>query len=152
MRKEVKTKADSYKTTICDEITKIISENKPKEYLLIGYAYALRHVLAQNDKEKINLLLKRFDIYTEFSFENCQKFESPDFLILFTTILQNKSKISNFEDGLTVKFWNTCREHLSVYKSCEEFSQLMVLIVGHVSNEEFPNVMKDLLDISVSTE
>lgn len=150
MPKDVKNVAESYKIKIFDEIIQIIKGNKPEEHLLIGYSCALRQVLAYNDEEKITLLSQHFEDYIRFCLENSQTFNSLNYLVLFTTVLQNKSKISNFEDDLTVKIWNAIKENLRMYESFEECTQLMVLIVAHVSNEEFPNVMKDLLDMSVS--
>lgn len=151
MSKDVKNVADSYKSSICKEITELVLQNKPKEHLLLGYAHSLRHYLSQKDQnEKIMQLLKHMDAYVEFALKKSQNFHTAGYLILFITILQNKSQIPEFEETLILKFWNACKENVSVYSRFEEYSQLMVLIVGHVSNEKFPDVIQDMLEISVS--
>lgn len=150
MPKEVKNVAESYKTTICNEITQLIIKDKPQEHILLGYATALRHFLGQNDEENIPHLLKHLNAYVEYALNDCQHFQTTGYLILFTTVLQNKSKIPEFDDGLAVKFWEACKENPLVYSKFDEYSQLIVLIVGHVGNEGFPDIMKDLLGLSVS--
>lgn len=150
MPKDVKNVADSYKSSICNGISQLISQNKPREHLLLGYAHVLRHYLGQKEQdEKITQLLQHLDAYVTFALKKSQNFHTAGYLNLFITILQNKSKIPEFEETLAMRFWNACKDNLSVYSRFEEYAQLIVLIIGHVSNEGFSDVMRDLLDISV---
>lgn len=150
MSKEVKNVAESYKIKICNEILQVTINNKPEDSQLIGYTYALRHFLTQNEEEQAFQLLQHLNVYVDFAITNCQTCDTAGYLILFITILQNKSKIPGFEEESIIKFWNSCKENVTVYSRFEEYSQLVTLIVGHVSNEVFPDVMRGFLDTTVS--
>lgn len=150
MPKEVKKTADAYKTTICDEISRLVEQETPQEFLLVGYAYSLRQFFSQNDAGKESELLKHLNTYVDYAMMNPEKFNTAGHLILFITVLQNKSKIPDFDDGWVYKFWNALKGNLGVCRKFDECLQLVVLIMGNVSNETFPGVMSDLLGISVS--
>lgn len=149
MPKEVKHVADEYKTKISTEITRLVQKEEPQEYLLLGYVHAMRNFFSQNDQENTSRLLKHLNSYIDFAM-NTTHSSTMGYLTLFTTILQNKTKV-DLEGDKMKKFWNVCKENLSVCSRFEEYSQLVVLIVSHNSNEEFSGVMEDLLDISVRT-
>lgn len=150
MSKEVKTVADSYKTAICTNIFELLQTNAPNETILMGYAYVLRHFFGQNDVEKVPQLLQYLARFVDFALENSLGFTTGSYLLLFVTILQNKSKIPEFDDVLVTKFWDACKENLTDDGRFEEYTQLVMLVIGHVSNENFHDVLGDLLNISVS--
>lgn len=149
MPKQVKDVADRYKSQICDKMLELVATNTPEDHLLGGFACALKHYLSQNDANKLSTILEHVNTYLEFALNNVNQFGSIGYLELFITILQNKSKMKNLDKNVILNIWNACKENLVVYDRCEEYSQLVVLIVSHI-NEEFSEVLKTLLNISVS--
>lgn len=127
-----------------------MSKQEPNVHLVIGYSHVLRQFCSQNDTEAVSRLLKHLNRYLDFVLNNSQSSSSSGYLILLITILQNKSQLPNFQEDFVVKFWNACKENLSDYSKFEEYFQLVVLIMGHVSNDDFPHIMADLLELSVS--
>ncbi|KAJ8949965.1 hypothetical protein NQ318_002373 [Aromia moschata] len=127
------------------KILEAISENNPEVNLVNGYSYALKTFLSQGD-EKLSALLEHFNSYVEFAIGDLEN--SSSYLSLFTTILQNKSKIELLNDEFLYKVWNVYKDNENVNLIMEEYAQLVVLIFGHIPNETFSVVTKDLLDIT----
>ncbi|XP_023026512.2 uncharacterized protein [Leptinotarsa decemlineata] len=150
MPKDVKNIADSYKELICERILQLVLKNEPTESLVAGYAYSLKHYLSQNNADKIAEFLNVFDKYNQFALGDGNNFGKTGYLTLFTTVLQNKSKIKAVGEAFPLNVWNACKGNDSVYSRSEEYSQLISLIVGHIPNENFEVFTKELLNISES--
>ncbi|KAJ8930657.1 hypothetical protein NQ314_016519 [Rhamnusium bicolor] len=150
MPKDVKNAAEMYKTVICDKVLKLCSKNKPAPCLTSGYALALRNFISQNEEEKLSKLLNSLNSYVDFALEGTTKCESGD-LMLIVTLLQNKSKLKSLSDDFLQRVWNAYKENEGIHSRYEEYSLLIVLIFGHIPNEEFTTVTTDLLSITVKS-
>ncbi|CAH1179596.1 unnamed protein product [Phaedon cochleariae] len=146
--KETKITGENMKNNICDKISKLVSEETPNVTLLAGYAYIMKNYLSQNDDEKITELSNTLDSYLNLILTNRNCYDKFGCLSLLITVLQNKSKLKNIDDDFPLKIWNAFKEDDSVYSRFEEYSQLILLIVGHIPNDQFQVFMSDLLNIS----
>lgn len=71
-------------------------------------------------------------------------------ILLFSTILNNKTKLGNKEDDFIMKVWNSCKIVEIPEKDTENYSKLIVLIFEHISGQLFNDVTKELLNLTVS--
>ncbi|XP_057669503.1 uncharacterized protein LOC130901874 [Diorhabda carinulata] len=148
--KEIKSMAENFKLIICNKIYELVLTSDPEDFLLPGYVYTMRMFIAQEETEKISQLETILKSYLEFSLQKYEEFDKSSYLQLFNTVLQNKTVLKTNVDDLPLKIWKVCKNNQTVYKRFDEFSPLMLLIVGCVSNEDFFSIMEDLLFISES--
>lgn len=151
MSKEIKTVAENYKSTICNKICDLVLKNQPNEHLILAYAYVLKTFFAQNDEQQISKLLNVMTSYINFALEREEEFDKIGYLLLFNTVFQNKPKIKEFDEDLPLKIWQICKTNKKVFSRIEEFSQLMLLMICYISNDQFNHIIKDLSVLSVST-
>ncbi|CAG9833695.1 unnamed protein product [Diabrotica balteata] len=146
--KEAKDVADNYKLILCNKMYDLVVTNDPQDYLIPAYAYTLKTFLVQNEKEKISKLVSILEPYTSFVLQRHEEYDKNGYLQLFNIVLHNKTKLSNASEDLPMQIWKVCKNNCKVYFRNEEYSQLIMLIVGYVSNDDFCTMTQDLLGIS----
>lgn len=67
----------------------------------------------------------------------------------FTTILHHKTQIKQDSCLLVMQIWNLVKHINTTENMADEFSQLVVIITEHVTNEEFVTVINELTDSMV---
>lgn len=71
-------------------------------------------------------------------------------ILLFSTILNYKTKLGDKEDDFIMKVWNSCKIVEIPEKQTENYSKLIVLIFEHISAALFNDVTSELLKLTVS--
>lgn len=68
---------------------------------------------------------------------------------LFVTLLHHKTQFKEIDDSLILQIWNAYKTIDIPDLFYEEYTQLVVLIFEHVTNEQFSVVVDSLLQFSV---
>ncbi|CAG9856436.1 unnamed protein product [Phyllotreta striolata] len=147
--KEVKSLTENYKSSICKGICDLVLTSEPNDHLVCGYAQALKILFVQNEDEKLQKMLEVLNSYVNFALEKKEDFDKTGYLLLFNTVLNNKTKIDEFDDELYLKIWDLCKCNEKVFARTEEYSQLVFLMVCLMSNEQFDRVIEDLAFLSI---
>ncbi|XP_028150875.1 uncharacterized protein LOC114344224 [Diabrotica virgifera virgifera] len=148
--KKAKDVADNYKLILCNKMYDLVVTNDPQDYLIPAYAYTLKTFLVQNEKEKMSKLVSILEPYTSFVLQRHEEYDKTGYLQLFNIVLHNKTKLSSASEDLPMQIWKVCKNNCKVYSRIDEYSQLIMLIVGYVSNDDFCTMTQDLLKISES--
>ncbi|CAH0548101.1 unnamed protein product [Brassicogethes aeneus] len=139
---EVKALVNEQKTQICDKMEKVVLKKGPlKSHLIGAYAHVFKNsptTSEEKDREFANFALQ------DYSADAVQ-----GALLLFSTILNNKSRAKYVDDEFLLKVWNWSKQLNVSAEYHEQYSQLIVLIFSLISNEKFSQVTKDLLEITL---
>lgn len=148
MSKNIKNTLEKYKSIICYKILGVVLQNKPLAVLLDGYCLALKHFLFNNEEEKLSELLMSLNSYVDLALKDEEYPESN--LMLLITVLDNKVKMQAvIGEEFSLKIWNAYKEKESSYSRTDKLPQLVKLIFGQASNDEFTIITTDLLNITV---
>ncbi|KAJ8922237.1 hypothetical protein NQ315_004174 [Exocentrus adspersus] len=146
LSKNIKSTVERYKAVICDKILDVVLENKPSVVFIDAYCCAFRHFVSNKDEEKLSRLLQSLDAYVNLAIDDTEHLES---VLLFITILENKVKMQPvLGDDFLLRIWDMCKVKDWICLLTDKHAQLIKLLLGLASNEEFTTIITDLLKIT----
>jgi len=119
-------------------------------HLTEAYALTLKHYLPKNSNELSELVLL-LDKYIDGITHLDKATETKGTILLFTTILRNKSQFKNLQADIVMKAWTCCQNLRPDNKEYEDYSKLVMLIFEHIPNDQFSALSTDLLKIMTET-
>lgn len=140
-----------YKSDICHKIVKLTLKKSPDVSLIEPYALVLKTSLGKDEDNSLAKLKTCLKDYAEYCLHNLSDENIKGSLLLFTTLLHNKSLLADFGDGFILKIYNSLKSVTIRTEILEEYSQLIILITSLIPNEQFLQVFGDLLKVTVST-
>lgn len=157
MSTNIKNTCIEYKSLISHAIVNlIVAKEQPEIDLFEAYTFVLRFYLLNDENKCLKRLLKCLNSYLTFALDNFNGIDDnpKGHLLLFATVLNNKSKlINNIDDdnnNVTLRIWNVCKTIRQISDdNFENYTQLINLIFGQIPNEEFNKLTSDLLSSMV---
>ncbi|KAJ3662927.1 hypothetical protein Zmor_007241 [Zophobas morio] len=137
-----------YKSDICHKMLKLVLKNSPEDRLIEVFGLVLKTFLAKDEDDTLSKLKTRLPEYVEYSFNNMSNINSKACLLLFTTILHNKTILGDFSDTFILRIWDALKTIAIQNDSLEEYSQLVTLITTLIANEHFSNIFGNLMKVT----
>ncbi|XP_044268895.1 uncharacterized protein LOC123014085 isoform X2 [Tribolium madens] len=140
-----------YKTDICHKIAKLVLKKSPEDGLIEPFAIVLKSFLAKDEDDNLSKLKISLSDYVEYCLENLSDENIKGSLLLFSTILFNKSLLNNLDDAFILRIYNSLKRVTVKTEMLEEYSQLMILITSLIPNEQFSKIFDDLLKVTTKS-
>ncbi|GJQ79406.1 hypothetical protein Trydic_g16265 [Trypoxylus dichotomus] len=155
MLKQKKGRTSSENKNIITQVILQISESlifiltSEKIESLTLYALVLKTMLSFD--KNVSKLLSHLEHYAKIALCNDESTDHEGVILLLLTIMHYKSKFEIVQDDFILKIWNKYKDvdvpdELSGMKG-----KLIGLVVEHISNQNFTNIMKDLLERTKSS-
>lgn len=129
------------------KIVKFINGNKVNNDLIEAFAVALKISCSKDENNNLSLLLNKLKAYIKIALAPGEEFRGQ--LVLFGTVLENKSQIKKFNNELPLIVWNWVKEIKSESVECDLYSPLVVLVFQRIANKRFAHVTDDFLKLTV---
>ncbi|KRT80526.1 hypothetical protein AMK59_8762, partial [Oryctes borbonicus] len=132
---------------ISEELTLLLASEKIQSLTL--YALILKTMLSSN--KDVSQLLSRLQYYRKIALCDNENADHEGIMLLLQTIMYHKSKFEIVNDDFILQIWNKYKSAKVPAELTEEKGKLIALIAEHISNEQFANIVKDLLESTKSS-
>ncbi|KAF7281180.1 hypothetical protein GWI33_005050 [Rhynchophorus ferrugineus] len=131
--------ANNYKEKILNKLVKQVCKS---EFLVEAYGTCLKHYLSLGQQSEIlDKLSEKLPTYMEYALANISSENKKGCVILFATVLHNKQKLPGLDENVVLNVWNAVKS----VDIEDEYSHLVNLIFTLIPNDEFSNLVGDLL-------